>query len=148
MAEPKPIAEQIVSRALQVQRMGSYIGAFELAVWSSLQNVKVGLVVGGSVHQMREWFMPALPEPPDSAGTHYLVACNFGTSRQLHPVDTFAFEHPQFHHYVIGAPLPGHAHASVDPVSGSGSLRAVSVEHSCRSVCCYSSTGGRACGQS
>ena len=98
MAEPKPIAEHIVSRALQVQRMGSYIGAFELVVWSVLQNVKVGLAVGGSVHQMREWFMPALPEPPDSAGTHYLVACNFGTSRQLHPVDTFAFGHPRFHH--------------------------------------------------
>ena len=58
--------------------MGTYIGAFELVVWSALRNVKVGLVVGGSIHQMREVFTPALPEPPDSAGTHHLVACNLG----------------------------------------------------------------------
>ena len=87
MAEP--IAEQIVRRALEVRRMGTYIGAFELVVWSVLRNVKVGLVVGGSVHQMREVFMPALPEPPDSAGTHHLVACNLGARGKLHPVDTF-----------------------------------------------------------
>ena len=64
MAEP--LAEQVLRRALQVRRMGTYIGAFELVVWSSLRNVKVGLVVGGSVHQIRDWFMPALPQPPEA----------------------------------------------------------------------------------
>ena len=111
--------------------MGTYIGAFELVVWSVLRNVQVGLVVGGSVHQVREWFMPALPGPLSSsscsASTHHLVACNLGTRGTLHPVDTFA-PVPNFRHYVVGSPLPGHSHASVDPVSGSASLRAVCLK--------------------
>ena len=49
----EPLGEQVMRRALEVERMGQYIGAFELVVWSALQNVKVGLVVGGSVHEMR-----------------------------------------------------------------------------------------------
>ena len=123
MAEP--LAEQVLRRAVQVRRMGTYIGAFELVVWSSLRNVRVGLVVGGSVHQIREWFMPAPPKPPDSAGCHYLVACNIGAKGQLHPVDTFG-SMPEFRHYVIGVPLPERSHGGVlDPVSGSASLRAV-----------------------
>ena len=124
MADSEPLAEQMVRRALEVRRMGTYIGAFELVAWSVLRNVKVGLVVGGSVHQMREWFLPALPEPPDSAGTHHLVACTIGIRGTLHPVDTFA-SMPTFRHYVIGVPLPGRSRTSVDPVSGSAGLRAV-----------------------
>ena len=120
----EPLGEQVMRRALEVERMGQYIGAFELVAWSALQNVKVGLVVGGSVHQMREWFMPALPEPPDSAGTHHLVACNLGTRGTLHPVDTFAGM-PNFRHYVAGVALPGRSRESIDPVSGSASLRGV-----------------------
>ena len=52
----EPLGEQVMRRALEVERMGQYIGAFELVVWSALQNVKVGLVVGGSVHEMRDCF--------------------------------------------------------------------------------------------
>ena len=100
-----------------------HIGPFELVAWSAPRDAKVGLVVGGSVYQVREWLMPALPEPAASA-THHLVACNLGTRGALHPVDTFASV-PNFRHYVIGAPLPGRSRASVDPVSGSFSLRAV-----------------------
>ena len=105
--------------------MGQYIGAFELVVWSALHSVRVRLIVGGSVHDMREWFMPTLPEPPAFAPVHHLVACNLGERGSLRPVDTFASV-PHFRHYVAGVALPGLSSKSLDhPVSGSDSLRGV-----------------------
>ena len=105
------LPEQIVARSLEVRRMGEYIGAFELVVWSFLEDVNVGLVVGGTVNNVREIFMPGLPALPGSAHSHYFVACNIGLDRRLMVVDTHGC-HPRFGHYVIGAPLLGHVHAS------------------------------------
>ena len=127
MGMAEPLGDQVVRRALEVERMGQYIGAFELVVWSALRNVRVGLVVGGSVHDLRQVFMPELPAPPSglSAGTHYLIACNLGERGQLHPVDTHALV-PVFRHYVSGVPLPDRdSSKSIDPVSGSDNLRGV-----------------------
>ena len=39
------VAANILHRALEVQRMGEYIGAFELVVWAHMEGVQVRLVV-------------------------------------------------------------------------------------------------------
>ena len=122
-----PIADQIAQRAFEVRRMGEYIGAFELVVWSVLEQVEVYLVVGGAAHDVREFYGPAYPMPRGSAPAHYFVACNLGIARRLMAVDTTWAGGGRFSHYVIGAPLPGHAHAPIDPVSGEDSLRVVSL---------------------
>ena len=41
------MAANIAQRAFEVQRMGEYLGAFELAVWAHMEGVQVRLVVGG-----------------------------------------------------------------------------------------------------
>ena len=43
------MAASILHRALEVQRMGEYIGAFELVVWAHMEGVQVRLAVGGGV---------------------------------------------------------------------------------------------------
>ena len=83
-----PIADQIAQRALDVRRMGEYIGAFELVAWSVLEQVEVYLVVGGAAHDVREFYGPAYPMPWGSAPAHHFVACNFGIARRLMAVDT------------------------------------------------------------
>ena len=122
----RPIEQQIVERALKVQRLGEYIGAFELLCWSLLEEVEVGLIIGGCVHSIREIFMPSRKLLSGSVPTHHFVACCIwhSPSRTLMAVDTTG-AHPAFGHYVIGTPLPGHAHEGLDPVSGGESLRAV-----------------------
>ena len=44
---PSSMAARIVQRGCEVQRMGEYLGAFELVVWAHMEGVQVRLVVGG-----------------------------------------------------------------------------------------------------
>ena len=116
--------EQIGNRMGEVKRLGAYIGAFELVAWGALEQVKVCLVIGGSVYDIRAIYGADIPAPPASAPVHYFVACRTGARGILFAVDTHK-PVPVFNHYVIGVPLPGHEHGSLDPVRGDSPLRVI-----------------------
>ena len=129
VAMPLSASEQIVARSDAVKRLGAYIGAFDLLVWSALEQVRVCLVIGGSAHDLRESFGLALPPLPATAPVQYFVACQVRQTSagvRLMAVDTHSAL-PKFGHYVVGTPLSGHMHASIDPVSGEEHLRTVSL---------------------
>ena len=123
----RSLEEQIIARSHEVQRLGAYIGTFELVVWSVLADVDVLLVVGGSVHSMRQLFLPSrLTVPTRNAAAHVFVASNLSLSRQLMAVDTTGWA-PRFGHFVAGTCLKGvklDPSTSIGPIRGSESLRA------------------------
>ena len=136
----KPVAQQIRVRAAEVARLGTYIGAFELVVWSALEQVPVSLVVGGQAHDINQLFWSDYEKVSTELPCHYFVACNIGHKRQLLAVDTFELR-PRFGHYVVGTRVStGEVVSSIGPVRGTDSLRAVCLRlglASCQIGCVY-----------
>ena len=99
------MAANIAQRANEVQRLGEYLGAFELVVWAHMEGVQVRLVLGGSMIDVLEYYGTSLPAMPVDAREDIFVACNLsveGLSRQLLAVDTSDEAKVEFSHYVIG----------------------------------------------
>ena len=119
MSSDVAAAERLCRREVEVRRLGTYIGAFELVAWSAMENVPVKLVVGGSVHDLREFYAGHLPPMSASAPSHYFVA-----SQGAMAVDT-RHGHPNFNHYMVGVPIRGRSHDSIDPVDGTQTARLV-----------------------
>ena len=122
------MAANIAQRALEVQRMGEYLGAFELVVWAHMQGVQVRLVVGGSNIDVLEYYGNKLPALPVDARVDIFVACNLwvdGLSRQLLAVDTSDEAKVAFGHYVIGTKCRWDVPVSIGPVGSCVALRPV-----------------------
>ena len=121
----RPVAQLIMARAAEVARLGTYIGAFELVVWSALEQVPVYLVVGGEAHDINQLFWSDYEKVSTELPCHYFVACNIGHKRQLLAVDTHGAI-PVFGHYVVGIRVStGDVVSCIGPVRGTDSLRAV-----------------------
>ena len=122
------MAAKIAQRALDVQRMGEYHGAFELVVWAHMEGVQVRLVVGGSMIDVLEYYGLSLPALPADARVDIFVACNVlvdGLSRQLLAVDTSDEAKVVFSHYVIGTRCRWDVPVSIGPVGSCVALRPV-----------------------
>jgi hypothetical protein len=71
MIRRKPTAISV--RAAVVRRPGQHIGFFELVVWSWLRRVRVMMLYGRNIVDVRAWFGAALSgagvggDPPDSS---------------------------------------------------------------------------------
>ena len=122
------MAANIAQRAREVERMGEYVGAFELVVWAHMEGVRVRLVVGGSLIDVLEYYSHGLPALPADAREDIFVACNIlvdGLSRKLLAVDTSDEAEVAFGHYVIGTRCRRGVPVSIGPVGSGVALRPV-----------------------
>lgn len=122
------MAANIAQRAWEVERMGEYVGAFELVVWAHMEGVRVRLVVGGSLIDVLEYYSHSLPALPVDAREDIFVACNIlvdGLSRKLLAVDTSDEAEVAFGHYVIGTRCRRGVPVSIGPVGSGVALRPV-----------------------
>ena len=128
MAAPpaSAVAAQIAARAEEMRKDGTYLGLLEWVAFAALEGMKVEMLFGDYVLDVREIFAPALRQRNDSGRVCRTAAVRVGPQGSLlSAVKANGACYPDINHYVIGL-------AASEPVSSVPAVRAFSsCAHKC-----------------
>jgi hypothetical protein len=98
------VEAQIRTRAKQILTPATWIGFFEWVVWSAIHNVRVLLLFGSHVNDIRRIFAPHLPAETEGTCRACVVRNNGG--RWLSSVAKSGAILPEANHFVIAKAIP------------------------------------------